>query len=59
MVLFCVFRFSAQIQKGACSGPVEFIFKDAPFQIGLVLWMAACVGIVYAGDSITAWLPCR
>jgi 4-hydroxybenzoate polyprenyltransferase len=59
MVLFCVFRFSAQIQKGACSGPVEFILKDVPFQIGLVLWMAACVGIVYAGDSVAAWLPCR
>ena len=59
IVLFCVFRFSAQIQKGACTGPVEFILKDVPFQIGVVLWAAACVGIVYAGDSVAAWLPCR
>jgi len=59
MVLFCIFRFSAQIQKGACLGPVEFILTDIPFQIGLVLWVLACVGIVYAGDVVAAWLPCR
>ena len=59
MVLFCVFRFSAEIQKGTCSGPVEFILKDVPFQIGLALWAAACAGIVYAGDVVTAWLPCQ
>lgn len=59
MVLFCVFRFSAQIQKGACSGPVEFILTDRPFQVGLVLWGAACVGIVYARDVVAGWLSCR
>ncbi len=58
MVLFCVFRFSAQIQKGACSGPVECILTDRPFQVGLVLWIAACVGIVYAGDVVAERLSC-
>lgn len=49
LVLYCVFRFSATMQKGGFSDPVQLILTDRPFQIGLVLWIAACVGIVYSG----------
>jgi 4-hydroxybenzoate polyprenyltransferase len=49
LVLYCVFRFSASMQKGRFSDPVQLILTDRPFQIGLVLWVAACVGIVYSG----------
>jgi len=48
MVLYCVFRFSALIQKGRYSGPVQLILHDWPFQIGFVLWVLACIGIIYA-----------
>jgi len=48
MVLYCVFRFSALIQKGKYSGPVQLILSDRPFQIGFVLWVLACIGIIYA-----------
>ena len=48
MVLYCVFRFSALIQKGRYSGPVQLIVSDRPFQIGFVLWVLACIGIIYA-----------
>jgi len=48
MVLYCVFRFSAMIQKGKYSGPVQLILSDRPFQIGFVLWVLACIGIIYA-----------
>jgi 4-hydroxybenzoate polyprenyltransferase len=48
LVLYCVFRFSALIQKGSYSGPVQLILRDRPFQIGFVLWILACIGIIYA-----------
>jgi len=48
MVLYCVFRFSALIQKGKYSNPVQLILRDRPFQIGFVLWVLACIGIIYA-----------
>jgi 4-hydroxybenzoate polyprenyltransferase len=46
-VLYCIFRFSASMQKGRYSDPVQLILSDWPFQIGLALWVLACVGIVY------------
>ncbi len=48
LVLYCIFRFSALIQKGRFSGPVQLILKDRPFQIGLALWVLSCIGIIYA-----------
>jgi len=48
IVLYCVFRFSALIQKGKYSGPVQLILSDRPFQLGFVLWILACIGIIYA-----------
>ena len=47
LVFYCVFRFSALIQKGRYCDPVELITKDRPFQIGLILWALACSSIVY------------
>jgi 4-hydroxybenzoate polyprenyltransferase len=46
-VLYCIFRFSALIQKGKYLGPVELILHDRPFQIGIFLWALACIGIIY------------
>lgn len=48
LVLYCIFRFSALIQKGRFSGPVELIVRDLPFQLGFVLWVLLCMGIIYA-----------
>jgi len=48
MVLYCIFRFSALIQRGEYSDPVRLILRDRPFQIGLVLWVTACIMIIYA-----------
>lgn len=47
LVLYCVFRFSALIQKGIFSGPVELILHDIPFQTGFALWVLACMAIIY------------
>ena len=48
LVLYCVFRFSALIQKGKFSSPVQFILHDWPFQVGFVLWILFCIGIIYS-----------
>jgi len=48
LVLYCIFRFSAMIQKGKYSDPVKFILNDLPFQIGFVLWVIGCIVIIYA-----------
>jgi 4-hydroxybenzoate polyprenyltransferase len=47
LVLYCIFRFSALIQKGQYSGPVQIILKDLQFQLGLALWCVCCVLIIY------------
>ncbi len=48
LVLYCIFRFSALIQTGKYSGPVQLILNDLPFQIGFVVWVIGCIGIIYA-----------
>lgn len=48
LVLYCIFRFSALIQKGKFSDPLQLILSDVPFQVGLVLWVLSCIGIIYA-----------
>ena len=48
LVLYCIFRFSALVNKGKFSDPVQFILTDVPFQIGFVLWVLSCIGIIYA-----------
>jgi len=48
LVLYCIFRFSLLIQKGSYSDPLQLIYKDLPFQIGLLLWVLSCIAIIYA-----------
>lgn len=48
LVLYCIFRFSALIQKGRYSDPVQFVLNDLPFQVGFCLWVISCIGIIYA-----------
>ncbi len=55
LVLYCIFRFSAMIQKGKYSDPVKFILNDLPFQIGFVLWVIGCIIIIYANKLGTSF----
>ena len=48
LVLYCIFRFSLLIQQGSFSDPLQIVYKDSPFQIGLVLWIISCIAIIYA-----------
>ncbi len=56
LVLYCIFRFSALMQKGKFSGPVQLIVRDLPFQVGFVLWVLSCIGIIYADKpGVSLW----
>ncbi|MBN2138053.1 MAG: decaprenyl-phosphate phosphoribosyltransferase [Sedimentisphaerales bacterium] len=55
VVLYCVFRFSALVQKGKFTGPTQLILHDLPFQIGLVLWGLLCGVIIYADKLGVNW----
>jgi len=48
LVLYCIFRFSLLIQQGLFSDPLRLMYRDLPFQIGLVLWVLSCIAIIYA-----------
>ena len=48
LVLYCIFRFSLLIQQGSFSDTLGLMYKDLPFQIGLVLWVLSCIAIIYA-----------
>jgi 4-hydroxybenzoate polyprenyltransferase len=48
LVLYCIFRFSLLIKQGIFTDPLQLMYKDLPFQIGLVLWFILCIGIIYA-----------
>jgi 4-hydroxybenzoate polyprenyltransferase len=48
LVLYCIFRFSLLIQQGIYSDILQLMYKDLPFQIGLVLWVLSCIVIIYA-----------
>ena len=47
-VLYCIFRFSALVQKGVYVEPVQIILHDGPFRIGLALWLWSCAIMLYA-----------
>lgn len=55
LVLYCIFRFSALMQKGNYFGPVQLILNDLPFQICFGLWALSCIGIIYANKLMAIW----
>ena len=55
LVLYGVFRFLMLIQSGRCRGPVEVIVKDRAFQITLLCWGLACLGIIYSQKVADLW----
>jgi 4-hydroxybenzoate polyprenyltransferase len=56
VVLYCIFRFSALMQKGTYSDPIHLIMADRAFQLGILLWVALSIGIVYGYRAMPEWL---
>ena len=55
LVLYGIFRFLLLIETGKASGPVEVIVRDRPFQLTLVAWTLACLGIIYGSKLSAMW----
>ncbi len=56
VVLYCVFRFSALMQNGTYCDPVRLITHDRAFQLGILVWVALCIGIIYGRGAVPEWL---
>jgi len=50
LVLYGIFRFLLLIETGKASGPMEVIVRDRRFQLTLICWVLACLGIIYWGQ---------
>ncbi len=55
LVLYGIFRFLLLIETGKARGPVEVIVRDRPFQLTLVAWALACLGIIYGSKLSAMW----
>ncbi len=55
LVVYAIFRFAVLVEHGEVDGPTDVVLKDRPFQIAIVLWVAAAVAIVYQTEELR-WL---
>lgn len=53
LVVYAIFRFAVLVEHGEVDGPTDVMLKDRPFQIAIVLWVAAATAIVYNGPGLT------
>lgn len=49
-VVYAIFRFAVLVEHGEVDGPTDVMLKDRPFQLSLLLWVAAALAIVYGRD---------
>lgn len=49
MMIYGIFRFAMLSMKGVYADPTELIFKDRPFQLAVMLWVAAVMLIGVLG----------
>lgn len=51
LVVYGIFRYAMLIGLGQATGPTELIVKDRPFQITVILWVAATALLLYADPA--------
>ena len=56
IVVYAVFRFAMLSMKGFYTGPTDLILHDRIFQITILIWMIAALGIIRYGKSIESWI---
>jgi 4-hydroxybenzoate polyprenyltransferase len=56
VVVYGVCRFAMLSMKGAYSGPTDLILHDRPFQITILVWTAAILGIIRWGERLQEWI---
>ncbi len=56
VVVYGVFRFAMLSMKGSYADPMGIFINDRPFQITVVIWIAAALVIILYGRSLGSWL---
>jgi 4-hydroxybenzoate polyprenyltransferase len=56
IVVYAVFRFAMLSMKGSYEGPTDLILHDKPFQITILIWGVAILGIICYGKNIVGWI---
>jgi 4-hydroxybenzoate polyprenyltransferase len=56
VVVYGVCRFAMLSMKGTYSGPTEIMLGDRPFQVTVLIWIVAVLGIIRYGPSVQSWI---
>lgn len=56
VVVYGVCRFAMLSMKGTYSGPTGIMLGDTPFQITVLIWIVAVLGIIRYGPRLQSWI---
>ncbi len=56
VVIYGIFRFAMLSMKGVYADPTDIILRDRPFQLNMIVWIGAAVGIITYGQRLGNWL---
>jgi len=56
IMVYGIFRFAMLSMKGAYADPTDLILRDRPFQVTIVVWMAAAIMIIRCGKELASWI---
>jgi 4-hydroxybenzoate polyprenyltransferase len=54
LVVYAVFRFTLLVETQRVDGPTDVMLRDRPFQIALLVWVAAALAVIYYGPQMQA-----
>lgn len=58
LVIYGVFRFAMLSMRGSYADPMDIILNDRPFQVTVLVWIAAVVVVIYWGQELQEWARC-
>jgi len=56
LVIYGITRFAMLSMEGKYSGPTQFVLRDWPIQVTVVLWLVAVLAIILHGRAFQGWL---
>lgn len=56
IMVYGIFRFAMLSMKGAYADPTDLILRDRPFQVTIMVWMAAAIMIIRYGKDLASWI---
>ena len=56
IVIYGIFRFAMLSMRGVYDDPTDIILRDKAFQMTMVVWIGAAIGIISCGEKLGTWL---